>query len=78
MDKNSEIFVVYVAALETLELAIHYSWAPLLAALQQDKASTKIPSKYANYTDVFSPNLAMELLVNTGINKHAIKLVEGK
>ena len=33
LDKNSEIFVVHVAALETLELAIHPSWAPLLAAL---------------------------------------------
>ena len=34
LDKNSETFVVFVAALEALELAIHPSQAPLLATLQ--------------------------------------------
>ena len=50
----------------------------MLAALQQDKAFTKIPSKYVDYADVFSPDLAMELLENTGINEHAIELIDGK
>ena len=78
LDENSETFVLHVAALEALEPAIHPSRAPLLAALQQDKAPTEIPSEYADYADVFSPDLAMELPENTGINKHAIELVEGK
>ena len=34
LDKNSETFVVYVAALEALEHAVHPFRAPLLAALQ--------------------------------------------
>ena len=66
------------AALEALELAVHPSQAPLLAALQPDKALTKISSEYADYTDVFSSDLAMELSENTSINEHAIELVEGK
>ena len=78
LDKNSEIFVVYVVVLEALKLAIHPFWALLLATLQQDKASTKIPLKYVDYADVFSPNLAMELPENTSINEHVIKLIEGK
>ena len=78
LDKNSETFVVHVAALEVLEPAVNPSWAPLLAALQQDKALTKIPLEYADYADVFSSDLAMELPENTGINEHAIELVEGK
>ena len=78
LDKNSEIFVVHVAALEALELAIHPSRSPLLAALQQDKTPTEIPSEYADYADVFTPDLAMELPENTGINEHAIELVKGK
>ena len=78
LDENSETFVLHVAALEALEPAIHPSRAPLLAALQQDKAPTEIPPEYADYANVFSPDLAMELPENTGINEHAIELVEGK
>ena len=33
LDKNSEMFVIYVTALEALEPAVHPSRAPLLAAL---------------------------------------------
>ena len=69
---------MHIAALKALELAVYPSRAPLLAALQQDKALTKIPLEYANYANVFSPDLAMELPENTSINKHAIKLSEGK
>ena len=78
LDENSETFVVHVAALEALELAIHPFRVPLLAALQQDKAPTEIPSEYIDYADVFSPDLAMQLPENTGINEHAIELIEGK
>ncbi len=78
LDENSEMFVVYVAALEASELAVHFSQAHQLAALQQDKAPTKIPQEYADYTDVFLFDLAMELPEITGINEHAIELVGGK
>ena len=47
-------------------------------ALIQDKAPTKVPSEYVEYANVFSFNLAMELPKNTGINKHAIGLRDGK
>ena len=78
MDKNSKTFVVYVAALKALEVAVYHFRAPLLAVLQQNKALTKIPSEYTDYIDVFSPDLSIELPENTGINKHIIELVEGK
>ena len=78
LDENSETFVVHIAALEAVELAVHPSQAPPLAALQQDKAPTKIPSEYDYYADVFSLDLAIELCENTDINKYVIKLVEGK
>ena len=69
---------MHVTALEVLEPVVHPSQAPLLAALQQDKVSTEISLKYADYTNIFSPDLAMELPENTGINEYAIELVEGK
>ncbi len=79
LGENSETFVVHVAALEAPEpaMSIHPSRAPLLAALKQNKTPTEIPSEYADYSDVFSFDLAMELPENTSINEYAIELVEG-
>ncbi len=34
--------------------------------------------EYSDYADVFSFDLTIELPENTGINKHAIELIEGK
>ena len=82
MDEESKTFVIYVAALEALarlaKMTMHPLQAAQIAALKQNKASTKVWSKYANYTDVFSFNLTIELPKNTGINKHAIKLKKSK
>ncbi len=49
-----------------------------LAALQWDKAVTEIPAKYFDYTDVFFLALAIELPENTGMNKHAMRLIDEK
>ncbi len=78
LDKNSEIFVVYVSTLDGAELLIQPFWAAQITALQWDKAPTKIPTKYSDYADVFSSDFAIELPENTGMNKHAIELIETK
>ncbi len=41
-----------------------------------DKALTKVPSKYTDFVDVFSPKLAVKLPEYTKINNHAIELVD--
>lgn len=46
--------------------------------LQWDKAPTKKSPKYNGYADVFYPDLTNELIKNTGLNKHAIELVNDK
>ena len=80
MDEEFETFVVHVAALEALlaGMTIHPSRAAQIAALKQDKAPIKVPPEYADYADIFSINLAMELPKNIDINKHAIKLQDSK
>ena len=80
MDKESKTFVVYVAALETplAGMVIHLLQEAQISALIQDKAPIKVLPKYANYADVFLFDLVMELPKNTGINKHAIELQDGK
>ena len=41
-----------------------------------NEASTSISIEYSDFVNVFSPELALELLEHTGINIHAIKLVD--
>ncbi len=76
LDENSETFVVHVLALETI--TIHSSQAAQIVILQCNKASIKILAKYSNYADLFSTDLVIELPENTGMNKHIIKLIDGK
>ncbi len=77
--------MVHVAAIDLpTAMPIHLFRAPqvldnpTLAAIQWDKTPTKILAKYFDYTDVFSSDLVIELLENTGMNEHAIELIEGK
>ena len=77
MDEDSETFVVHVASIiETM--SIHLAREAQIAALQADKAPTKVPAEYADYVDVFFPDLVMELPENTDMNEHAIKLIDRK
>ncbi len=55
---------------------VHPSGKAQIAHLKVDEAPTKLLSKYADFTDVFSPKLAIELSEYTGINDHAIELVD--
>ena len=47
-----------------------------IAQLKADEALSKVPSKYADFADVFSPKLAVEFLKHPRINNHAIKLMD--
>ena len=79
LDKESKTFVVHVATLKALlaGMTIYLSRAAQIAVLKQDEAPNKVSPKYADYADVLSFDLAMELLKNTGINEHAIELQNG-
>ena len=72
--------MVYVPALEILlvKVIIYLLQESRIFAFNQDEVSTKIPSEYANYTNVFSFNLGIELPKNTSINIYVIKLQDGK
>ena len=78
IDENAEIFVIHVAALLASTMPVHPSCRAQIGLLLADKAPTKVPNKYLDYADIFLFPLAIELPENTGMNEHAIKLVEGK
>ena len=47
-----------------------------IANLKTDKAFSQISNEYADFTNIFSPILAARLPEHTGINDHAIELVD--
>ncbi len=55
---------------------MHPSRRAQIAHLKADEAPIKVSSKYADFADVFSPKLAVELPEQTGINDYAIELVD--
>ncbi len=77
LDPKHEAFVVHVAT-PSVDSGdeMHPSRRAQIAHLKADEVSTKVPSKYADFADVFSPKLAVELPEHTGINDHGIELVD--
>ena len=86
LDLKHETYVVHVGSVSSdalpssspLELNIHPSCRRQVSGLIAEKAPTKVPAEYLDFADVFSPNVAYELPEHTGINDHAIKLVNGQ
>ncbi len=79
LDLEYEAFVVYIAALSVdLGNKMHPSRRAQIAHLKADEAPTEVPSKYADFVDVFLPKLAVELPEHTGNNDHAIELVDDR
>lgn len=76
--------MVYIATLEAM--LIDFSKAPqvkqpddvILTAILWNNIPTKIPAKYADYANIFSSDLVMQLFKNNGINKYTIELIENK
>ncbi len=77
LDLEHEAFVVHVAALSIdLSDEVHPSRKAQIAHLEVDESPTEVPSEYTDFADVFLPKLAAELSEHTGINDHAIELVD--
>ena len=72
------MFVVHVAIREQETMALHFEKQTQVGALLFDKASTEVPAKYSDYSNIFSAKNAAELSKNPRINKHAIKLDKDK
>ncbi len=76
LNPKYEAFVVHVATLSVNSGdEVHPSRRAQIAHLKADEAPIKVPSKYTDFADVFSPKLAIELSEHTEINDHAIELV---
>ena len=77
-DVDSQTFVVYVAIRKREEMPVRTKRQAQVRALLFDKASTELLAEYSDYSNIFLAENVAELSKNTGMNKHAIKLEEGK
>ena len=59
-------------------LNVHPFRRSQISGLIAKEALTKVFAKYSDFADIFSPDLASELLEYIGINDHAIELVKGQ
>ena len=59
-------------------MPVHFERQAQVRALLFDEAPTAVLAEYSDYSNVFSAENIAKLLENTGINKHAIELKEGK
>ena len=83
LDPEYETYVVHIGSVSSNAspssslLNIPPSRRPQIFGLIAKKTSTKVPAKYSDFANVFSPDLASELPKHTGINNPAIELVNG-
>ena len=78
VDLKYEIFVVHITSLNSTPLVafnVYLFWRPQISGLIDKKVPIKVSVKYSDFVDIFSLDLASELPEHTGINDHAIKLV---
>lgn len=77
-----EIFILYIVLLNSSILFtnsdIYPSFRPQIMGLIIEKAFMIISAKYIDFIDLFSSNLASKLPKHTGINNHAIKLINSQ
>ena len=67
-----------MAIREQEKMPMHSEKQAQVGALLFDKAFTKVPVEYSNYSNIFSAENAAEFLKNTGMNEYAIKLEKSK
>ena len=80
-DPEHKTYAIHVASLSSTPLVtfdVHPSRRPQISGLIGEEASTKVPTEYSDFANLFSPDLASELPEHTGINDHAIKLVDNQ
>lgn len=78
LDLDDEVFVVYIASIINLKPIMYLTHQTQMVFMKVNKALTAIPSKYADFADVFSLDLAVEFFIYIGINNHTIQLINGK
>ena len=73
-----KIFVIQITVFNIsfdIDNKIHLSKKAQIAYLKTTKISIKVPSKYANFANIFLSKLTVELSKYMDINNYTIKLI---
>ncbi len=77
LNPEHKSFLIHIAVFNiNSSNEMHPSKKAQIPYLKPDEALTKLPNKYADFADVFSPKFTIELSDHTKINDHAIKLID--
>ena len=66
------------SSISLIAFDVHLSRRPKISGFIAKETPTKVLANYSDFADVFSPDFASEFLEHTGINDHAIELVDGQ
>ena len=85
-NQESESFVVHIASLSSialpssslLELDVYPFHRLQVSGLIIEKTHTNVLIESLDFADIFSSDLISKQLKHTGINDHAIKLIDGQ
>ena len=83
LNPEHETYVVHIELVNSNTLPsssllnVYFSRRLWIFGLIAKEAFTKISAKYSDFADVFSPDLVSKLPEHSGINEHAIELVDG-
>ncbi len=73
---DHKAFIVHVTAPNARpDGEVHPLKRTQIIHFKADKTSTKVLSKYTDFTNIFLSKLAIKFFKHTGINNHTIKLV---
>ena len=76
-NEDKTTFVVYIKAIaKSTIMPIYPSGQSEVALLTSEEKG--ISAEYSDFSDIFSLDSAVELLVHTGINNHSINLLDDK
>ena len=78
LDVDNEIFVIYIDIRKQEKILVHSKKQAQVRVLLFNKAPTKVPVEYSDYSDIFLIENVIELSESIGINKYTIKLREDK
>ena len=72
-----KVFIVYITAVSVdSTYEVYSSKKTQMTYLKVDKTFSKVSSKYANFENIFSPKLIIELPKLIRINNHIIKSID--
>lgn len=78
LNPENGIFVVHVIVFISSSSDVYFLWQAKIVLLKADEAPITVLNKFADFANVFLPDLAIKLLEYIGINNYIINVIDSK